>query len=330
MTSMGGSLTGAEVLDPLQGKTLVFIVGAPRSGTTWLQMLLTDLPEIASAFETHLFSGYMQSDFATWRSWAQRNHFMGLHSSISKEQYHAILRQSASSVLAAMTADKPGARIIIEKTPEHCACAEDILDLFPEAHFIHLVRDPRAVVSSIVAASDDWADYVRGISVAEACEWWMGLIEAAQNIRLLTPNHYELRYEDLLERGPQTLKDILDWLGIPADEQRCEEITQRYSFRNVQSERRNLPTGFRRLPGGFFRSGKSEQWKSDLSRGEVALIERIAGPVMERLGYKRGSHGVLVNIWAASIGVNANIRKGLKWRLERLTRRLWIRSVKGA
>src|SRR5947208_10995760 len=45
----------------------VFIVGAQRSGTTWLQRLLASHPAIAGGQESHLFSGYLAPLWQRWR-----------------------------------------------------------------------------------------------------------------------------------------------------------------------------------------------------------------------------------------------------------------------
>ncbi len=55
--------SAATILD---GKKLVFVVGAPRSGTTWLQLLLAQSSNVATAQETHLFSGYLKSMLSSW------------------------------------------------------------------------------------------------------------------------------------------------------------------------------------------------------------------------------------------------------------------------
>ena len=156
----------------LAGRRLLFIVGSPRSGTTWLHMLLTRSPAIGSAFETHLFAGYMRSNFERWRRWAAADHVMGLHHLLDEPAYFAILRDFAAAVLAKVSEDKPSARFILEKTPAHGAFADDILALFPDAFFIHLIRDPRAVVASLLAASQGWAADIKGLGIPEACEIW--------------------------------------------------------------------------------------------------------------------------------------------------------------
>ncbi len=175
---------------------MLLIVGAPRSGTTWLHMLLTRSPAIASAFETHLFSGYMRSNFERWRRWVAEDHVMGLHRLMDEAAYFGLLREFAASVLAKVAEDKPGARFILEKTPAHVAFAQDILALFPDAFFIHLIRDPRAVVASLLAASRGWASDISGIGVAEACEIWVRSVQNGQRIASLTGGYAEVQYEE--------------------------------------------------------------------------------------------------------------------------------------
>ena len=60
-------------------KQIVFLVGGPRSGTTWLQLLLSRSPRIATANETHLFTGYTRSLFSAWNQHQRNVRELGLH-----------------------------------------------------------------------------------------------------------------------------------------------------------------------------------------------------------------------------------------------------------
>jgi hypothetical protein len=304
------------------GKRLLLIVGAPRSGTTWLHMLLTRSPAIASAFETHLFSGYMRSNFERWRRWAAEDHVMGLHRLMDEAVYFGLLRDFAASVLAKVAENKPGASFILEKTPAHAAFAEDILALFPDAFFIHLIRDPRAVVASLLAASRGWASDLSGIGVAEACEIWVRSVRKGQHIASLTGSYIEVQYEELLREGPATLQHVFERIGSPISRSQCEEFVAQCSFDTVHprsGEREN--TAVPKLPSDFFRSGKADSWRRDLSPAQIALVEGLAGPVMRPLGYtaERGA-GFRSRVDVAT----ARARKAASWRLARLARRLWV------
>ena len=313
-----------QTMDVLQGKRLVFLVGASRSGTTWLQRLLTNSPEAASAFETHLFSGYLRSSLEKWQSWCEIDHVMGLHRLISAEEYFVSIRDCAASILAKVTKEKPDARFIIEKTPAHSAFAREILDMFPDAMFIHLVRDPRAVVSSLLAASRTWASDIKGISTAEACEIWTRSVEGSRAIRDMTPNYYEVKYEVVLAEGAKAFAEIANWVGLSLTADECKSIIERNAFDRMKAEGDSSGDAVGKLPDSFFRSGTTSAWKKDLSVAQVAMIENMAGPLMQQFGYVPETTGHLAKAEGAAMLAGAFLRQRVKWRLMRWGRRLWL------
>ena len=58
-------------------------------------------------------------------------------------------------VFAKIAQSKPSATIVLEKTPNHVNCWREILDVWPQAHFIHIIRDPRSVVASLRACLEN-------------------------------------------------------------------------------------------------------------------------------------------------------------------------------
>ena len=138
----------------LANKKLVFIVGCARSGTTWLQQLLSQSPNVATGPETHLFSSYLRSLEDTWHR--RKGTYVGLSHLITEDELAEWTRSFAELCLGRIADARAGARIVVEKTPKHGEYGADILRLFPEAFFIHIIRDPRAVVPSLRAASRSW------------------------------------------------------------------------------------------------------------------------------------------------------------------------------
>lgn len=49
-------------------KKLVFVIGCPRSGTTWVQIMLCQHPRVATSQETHLFSNYVRHMYQQWQA----------------------------------------------------------------------------------------------------------------------------------------------------------------------------------------------------------------------------------------------------------------------
>jgi hypothetical protein len=135
----------SESENVLRGKKLVFLVGAPRSGTTWLQLLLSRSPSVATAQEMHLFNLFMRSIVEQW-DWDRRSGaLLGPTTLLSEEEYWTLLRGASGFVFAKMAQTKPSASVVLEKTPNNVHCWRLILDLWPDAHFIHIIRDPRSV-----------------------------------------------------------------------------------------------------------------------------------------------------------------------------------------
>jgi hypothetical protein len=269
----------------IDGKKLVFLVGSQRSGTTWLYLLLSQSPAIAPLYETRLFSNYLRSCFQTWSDRAGASRTMdGLHNFVTDAQYRAMLREFAAAALATGTANHPSASVILEKSPDHALFAEDILSIFPDAYFLHIVRDPRAVVASLKAISPSWG---MAWTVAGACERWLTHVNAARDIPSITSHYHEVRYEDLIAAGPRVLSAVFEWIGVAVSPGDCEQY-----FRSCQIDalRSDAAIGDRLhleiAQNEFFRTGRVDSWKTELSPSEIAHVEAVAGPLMRRLAYR--------------------------------------------
>jgi hypothetical protein len=111
-----------------------FLVGSPRSGTTAVAAALARHPEIAHFYEPYFL----------WERWL-RSHdddhidpetVTSTAANRIREEYDVFARKSS-------------ARVVVDKTPENAFRIEAIRRVFPEARFLHLVRDGRDVTASI-------------------------------------------------------------------------------------------------------------------------------------------------------------------------------------
>jgi hypothetical protein len=124
---------------------LIFIGGAPRSGTTLVQRLFNGHPEIYGGPEfdytpeiADLYSRMMRSiDSGRIDSWLTPEECT--HS--FREFFYSLFRHKANKL------DK---LILCEKTPENAEAALDLFRILPEVPFILVIRDPRDVVASIM------------------------------------------------------------------------------------------------------------------------------------------------------------------------------------
>ncbi|HEY0304235.1 MAG TPA: sulfotransferase, partial [Longimicrobiales bacterium] len=140
-----GTVTQPLATDPLgamgNAKKL-FIVGCPRSGTTWMQLLLAQHPSIATAPETQIFAYYlepMRKQWAQERAGAGRNGSAGLSRLLSDAEFEELCRTSAEFVLEKIRQRNPAAAVVAEKSPKHALQADFIQRLFPDAYFLHVV-----------------------------------------------------------------------------------------------------------------------------------------------------------------------------------------------
>jgi hypothetical protein len=273
--------------DILRGKQLVFLVGAPRSGTTWLQLLLSRSPSIVTAQETHLFDGYLRSMVDQWNRDRTARARVGVTLVLNDEEHRVLLRRASGFVLARIAQGKPSATVVLDKTPDHVNWSRAILDAWPDAHFIHIIRDPRSVVASMRVASKSWARQWFSSRISKNCQRWVRDVYNGQQIRSATPRYQEVTYEELLSEGPRILMRILLGLGVPASLGDCQRYVDECNIRNLQAgQLRGAPFDVAKMGKESFRIGTVDSWRAELTAWEVALVERLAGPLMSNLGYK--------------------------------------------
>lgn len=271
-------------------RELVFLVGAPRSGTTWLQLLLAQSPRIATVNETHLFNNYLQSFFHHWRTLPDNARRVGLSPFMSDDEIEALVGTFADRILARIGARKPEATHILEKTPDHARYGPDILRLYRDAYFVHLVRDPRAVVSSLRHVARDWGGEWAPSGVVANTLRWRRDVRRGRGLVTATERYLEVRYEDLLDDGVPVLGKIFAFLQIEALPEQCAAWLDACRPERLQDTGGTTPAHWPwRLdlePEGFFRC-TGTTWRDALSAGDVAVVEAIAGDLMDKLGYTR-------------------------------------------
>jgi hypothetical protein len=255
----------SRATSPLRDR-MVFVVGARRSGTNWLQRMLAAHPAVlAVPSETYLFA-------AGIRPLSERFHHGAASSPgtgvvwMDRERMLDALRDLCDQVfLGLREALGPGAERIVERTPDHVRCLDLIGDVYPDAWVVHIVRDGRDVVRSLLA--QEWGP----ARAEEAAEEWRSAVEAARRAAPGLARYREVRYEDLLADPARHVGDLLAWLGLEAPDEVME---------GVLAEARtpfNVDPGTRR-PG----AGK---WQTGLAPEDLAAVTRVAGPLLEALGY---------------------------------------------
>jgi hypothetical protein len=176
--------------------------------------------------------------------------------------------------------------LFLEKTPSNALFISEIRELLPEARFIHLVRDPRDVVASLLAAAKTWGADWAPKSATAAAEMWVEHIGAVQKAaRSLSQDaFYEVSYEELSRFPAKTLKSVskfldLNWSdeGIRAaiEANRAESMKDRGTPIPIYGEIAIDIGNTSKLPRDFIRRARPGGWRKDLSLRSKFRVWRI-------------------------------------------------------
>jgi len=189
----------------------IFVVGSPRSGTTLMKSILDAHPRIfCPTWETGLFVSFEAQLNGDLRKLMNEGDPFPLDRA-------AMCQWARDSVelLFERLRKHSGKPRWAEKTPAHVLSMDLIAEVYPEAQFIHIIRNGYEVVRSL--QNMPWAPRRIKWSIAR----WMDSVRAGrQSGAKLAPGHYhELRYEDLTKQPEPVVRAICDFLGEEFDSQ---------------------------------------------------------------------------------------------------------------
>lgn len=296
----------------------IFVVGCQRSGTTWLQLLLAQHDSVWTARETNVFSRYLADLQSGWDT-DRRGRVVaagpsGTAALLGEDEFWTWARRLPDLVFQRIRGGRDHVDTVVEKTPDHIRHLPLMLELYPDAYFLHIIRDPRSVVSSLVQASRSWGRTWASQNPIDEAERWTRLVAMGRAFGTATKRYREVRYERLLEDTAGELAEVLAWVGLPQDRAMCERIAEACRLDRVRSRDQGVvvPWSAESDPKGFYRKGEAEGWRHELSRSQVRRIEYIAGDLMAELGYERTSR-------TSRRPLRLMLRQGLEWRLKRFT-----------
>ena len=300
IVTMGTALSGRAL-----NHVPVFLVGSPRSGTTWLQCMLAAHPSIASPQEPEFFTGYIRQLHAAWSYEVNAmtdpktvGRLKGVSSVMTEAEFSEMVRAMIASFHEAVVALKPGANIVLEKCPGYHHPIDVIRTYLPEARFIHLVRDGRDVVSSLVAAAQGWGRTWAPADIGEASSMWVRGVRNAASAAA-SGQYLEVRYEDLLDDGPAVLEKTLTFCGATTDSDEALALYEAFSFDQLKRDPSRPYTSVvvggelvarlgesLKFPDGFFREGRRGTWQDSWGPFERSVFNRHAGALLVELGYE--------------------------------------------
>ena len=289
-----------------QGEHLVFIIGCPRSGTTWVQRLLSCHPQVRTGQESNLFNDSIGLQLRRWRRGlsVRERGGVGLACYFTEPEMLDLLRDFMRKLLQRMLEPLTDDQFFVEKTPDHALYLAEMLELLPASRILHVLRDPRDVVASLMAASRTWASESSWAPARarDAAKLWVRTVNTVHGVirRTQSKQVLEVRYEDLHSTPFETLARIRDFIGFEwpqAEMRRALEATLIDGAASRENGQPIIPlagqaaieSGPRVIdPEGFIRKGKPGSWKSDLSTLDKFWVWKLARECARKNGYPIG------------------------------------------
>jgi hypothetical protein len=253
----------------------IIIGGAPRSGTTLLRVMLDNHPDVWIGPENGVFQEAGQNlpgmeaclDLPVWtllglkRRSSCLGEFVDLTMARALEPHH-----------------KPIWGI---KSPSVVHALDTVFHFFPRARFIHTLRDGRDVVCSLRTHPKHKIVDGRQVPTGIVNPWsscvktWVESTQAGLRWRH-SPQYHEVRYEDLVAKPEQTIRDLLEGLGL-----RYDARVLRYYERSV-NEGIDSPHPGTAMP---VYSSAVSRWTVDLTKEGLDAFDQDACALLVSLGY---------------------------------------------
>jgi hypothetical protein len=274
----------------------VFIVGTPKSGTTFLLSLFDSHPNVISLLETAVYHLPLRGASNRKQLRGRLQAFYGqltaqhtIHAGVTLEKVNESLaglevdpsspdlarRIWAMFMLLAMHSLTAEARArvthVIEKTPRHYDAVDKIVRDFPNAKILHVLRDPRDNYVALKRMMDE-PEY-RGIGYQPTTfvrDRLLASLESAYANVEKYPGQYRLvYYEQLIRQGESVIREIAAWLGLGWHEALLIPSYGGELWRgnSLAPDLKDRLKPFDQRPIG--------RWRSTLSEQEVILLEWI-------------------------------------------------------
>lgn len=286
----------------------VFIVGNSRSGTTLVARILNGHPAVHILNETH-FMGEFAKERERFHSLSASQLFVLVNKMLTiqrkgyyrKHEYQNYPQDTAqivsdfekqpkkdfaslNRVFFEFEARLHGKTIAGDQTPRHVFYINELIEMYPGAKFIHMVRDPRAI---LLSQKRKWkAGRRRSQPRFEVLRTfvnyhpitttliWRKTIEAGLRAQQTIANNLmkTIFFEELVENPQKNIEDLCEFLNIEFFPGMMDVTVELSANKNDEGKR-------------GIRKSVAEHWVNELSRTEIYLAERFAGSQMQRMGY---------------------------------------------
>jgi Sulfotransferase family len=270
---------------------MVFILGKERSGTTLLQNLLGNHPNVIGPPECD-FILFLYPRFGKIKKWTEKDihHFI---EELFKEQWISkvwrIDKDKLTSILLSiketvdyasicrviyycMRNNKENILLMSDKNPIYVLLIPTILKIFPDAKFIHLIREPRDNVNSHLKS-------FKVKNVRFQAQKWLAYSAILQRSKRKMPEKcYTLLYENLVEHPEVSMRRLCEFLLISYDDKMIQNpVAERLENSGIEPllvESAKIIHANLLKPVNTTNIGK---WKTGMSNENIEVVEKITG-----------------------------------------------------
>lgn len=279
---------------------LNFILGRGRSGTTLLSKILESNKDICSTpenlFIMNLYNKYKKTNFNTsneksrfvddvWlekniETWKLDKEEVGKYlNSINKDLSFSEICQEIYTFYSLKT--KNGAKYIFDKNPGYTIFAKELIELYPNTKFLHIVRNPKDNVMSYQNVPFEPSNL---IILAYRWKYYNNIVERYK--KLYPEKFLTIRYEDLVSNSYDIIQKICSFFSIDFD----EEMVNFYKKDNDinQNWHKNLSKPLS--------NENTNKWQTYFKKDESLKIETICKNLMETYDYELENREINLNI----------------------------------
>lgn len=271
----------------------IFVVGAPRSGTTLLQLIIGTHSNLFSLPETHYFTFVNQNVKMIKNNSSTFSNI--LFDALEKKPMLLFRKNEKCNIIKAIGREKTEKNILeqiileyktkhslggnrwVEKTPRHVNHLNEIFFSWPDAKVINVFRDPRGSISSFhhlkkfKTKKDNYLDIFMRIFKWKKCI--SSAIEYKNSI-------FTIRYEDLIDDTEYYTRKIMEFIGEEFEERQITDFNKNYKTSTINEEKHKKLTKTNKI------INRKAIWKERLEINEVYCIELLCSKEMKMLGYK--------------------------------------------
>jgi hypothetical protein len=275
----------------------VFIVGVDRSGTTLLNMMLDSHPDMLITYEQRTIIKFYEN-IATYGDLCFEENRIALITDILSDENVKLNFPNVSvsdfdlnecktfgdiiKNLYGLELTKQGKLIWGDKDPIYTQHIEILNEIFPNAKFIHLIRDGRDVALSLITKR--WGP----TTFTNAIKYWERTIQMTRRLlRMLDSTQtIELKYEDLVTDPEGNLRNLCVFLKLEYN----DKMLNSYSTKALNNATvKNLASDIHRNILNKPDTSQLYKWKKKLNVIDQAIAWEYAGEELDHFGYEEGN-----------------------------------------